>query len=191
MVKIKLAAVALLVFTLSFRIWQTTGCRQFESHYFNPISIKINVESQVGVDVGVNRNIARFFHNKATTGIFEMTKSYISTLEPRFLLEILGPLGAMLVLVSATLALKKRQILTLVHLASLLAASSLLILPKYSKESFYLVALLWYGFSFWGIRYLMETRIKITLFIILVPLTLWYFTFSWQMPMICHEIFFN
>ena len=84
----------------AFRLWQTTGCLKFSDYHFNSLSIKISVEDHVNTDGTLNRQTARFFHNKLITGIYEYSKSYLKLFEPRFLLDILGPLGLVLVILT-------------------------------------------------------------------------------------------
>src|SRR3972149_11435702 len=89
MVLTKLLVVILVILIFLFRIWQSSGCREFSGFLFNPLSIKINVESQVASDFSLDRNISRFFHNKLTAGIFELTTSFTSTFDSPYLLQIL------------------------------------------------------------------------------------------------------
>ena len=187
----KILIVIFLIFIYLFRIWQTTGCRQFRGFYFNPLSIKINVESQIGTDININRNVSRFFHNKISAGIHEIVKSYALTLEPRLLLEILGPVGISLVAISIFCVFKNKAMLKFTHLLIVLATSFILILPVPPKTPFYLNAVAWYSFSFWGIGFFLKKGIFQILFITLLMMTFWYFSFSWQIPAICNEIFFN
>src|SRR3990167_727894 len=174
MVLTKLLVVILVILIFLFRIWQSSGCREFSGFLFNPLSIKINVESQVALDFSLNRNISRFFHNKVTVGVFELTKSLISTFDTRFLLEILGPLGLALV------------IFGLILLVAIFA-----IFSKNPKVSFYVLAFSWYSFAIRGLDYFWLNAKSLMILITLFFLTFWYFTFSWQMPTICKEIFFR
>ena len=183
--------IIILILIFSFRIWQTTGCRHFSGFQFNPLSIKINVESQTNTDLGLNRNISRFFHNKVSTGLFELTKSYASIYQPRFLLEVLGPLGLILVLFGLLNIFRKKKALGFTHLTFILFTSLITIFRPGPKISFYILASSWYSFSFWGISHFTKSLLLRTLFIFLAFLTLWYFIFSWQMSRVCNQIFFN
>lgn len=186
----KSKTIILLIIVISlfaFRIWQTTGCRQFAGFYFNPISIKINVEEQTGLDG--NKTLARVFHNKITSGVWELSKAYTGTFESRRLLSILGPLGLILVIASAFGMTKVRKLLT--HLAIVLASQLILLLSVPPKISYYISALAWYSFAIWGVGILTKTTTRRVVFIALALATFWYFSFDWQMPAICHEIFFN
>ena len=80
MAKIKLLIAAVVIFLVVFRLWQSTGCRRFVSFEFDPLWVKLNVESQVGLDRSAPRDISRFFHNKAATGLYEAPKTYLTPL---------------------------------------------------------------------------------------------------------------
>ncbi|OGD93651.1 hypothetical protein A2697_01540 [Candidatus Curtissbacteria bacterium RIFCSPHIGHO2_01_FULL_41_44] len=189
--KIKIFFTILLFALFGFRIWQTTGCRQFASFYFNPLAIKINVEEQVSLDSSLNRSVSRFFHNKLTIGIFEITKSYMQTFEPRFSLETLGPLGLILILTALFKVVKAPNIVGITHLLIVLIVSVFAILPVKPQTSFYILAVTRFSVAFWGLDYFLRTKPLAILFFGLGFLTLWYFSISWQMPTICNEIFFN
>ncbi|OGD83118.1 hypothetical protein A2165_01920 [Candidatus Curtissbacteria bacterium RBG_13_40_7] len=180
-----------LIFIFAFRIWQTTGCQNFKSYHFNPLSIKINVEEQTGIDVAVDRNISRFFHNKISAGIFELTKSFASIYKSRLLVEILGPVGLILTIFGLYDILKKKKIVGLIHIIVILTSSSTAIFIPNSKTSFYILAFSLYSFSFWGHSWFAKPLILRAFFILLAVLTFWYFLFNWQMPNICDEIYFK
>lgn len=182
----------ILVFlAFSFRLWQTTGCRNFLPTYFDPQIVKINVEEQVSVDRNINREVSRFFHNKASTGFFELTKSTLKVLEPIVLLEILGPLGLFLTALSLVYLARKFTLTQAAHFAVVLCAIISTIFIKNSKLSFYILTLALYTFSVWGTSSIKTTKLTIFGFFILTVITLWYFAFSWQITSICNEIFFN
>ena len=190
MVKSKIFAV-ILVLIFAFRIWQATGCENFKSFRFNPLSIKINVEEQTSIDVGINRNISRFFHNKISTGFYELTKSYVKIFNPRLLFEILGPIGSVLVILGVANIFKDKVILRLGHFFIVISALLFAILWLNPRVSFYLTAASLFSFTFWGISQVTKTKITGILFIFLVFITFWYFIFSWQMLTVCNQIFFN
>ena len=191
MTKTRFLASLIIICLFAFRIWQTTGCRQFSSFYFNPLSIKINVESNIASDLGIERNISRFFHNKVTSGIFELTKSFTSTFNLRFLLELLGPLGLILTVSMIIRIIKKREITAIGHFGIILVASMVAIVPVNPKTAFSLFALAWYSFAARGIAYFSQ---GVKFWIIFIALSLFsfrYFIYSWQMLTICNDIFFN
>jgi len=191
MVSTKLLVVILVILIFLFRIWQSSGCQQFSGFLFNPLAIKINVESQVAQDFLLNRNISRFFHNKVTVGVFELTKSFVSTFDTRFLLEILGPLGLTLVILVFARIIRKKKTSEITHFGLILMAALLSIFSKNPKVSFYVLAFSWYSFAVRGLDYFWSSAKSLMILIILFFLTFWYFTFSWQMPTICKQIFFR
>lgn len=189
--KIKIFFIIVLVSLFSFRIWQTTGCKKFLSFYFNPLSIKVSVETNVNTDLGVDRNISRFFHNKATVGIFEFSKSLALTFRLRLLVEFLGPLGLILAIFALLAVFREKKYLVKFHFILILIVSFIATFILSPKSSFFLLAISWYSFSLWGIELFIKSRLTKTVFILLAILSFWYFLFSWQMNSICNEIFFN
>lgn len=189
--KTKIFFIIVFAFVFGFRLWQTTGCQNFSNFYFNPLIIKIHVEEQRSLDLNINDASSRFFHNKASVGFFEFTKSYASVFNARHLLELLGPLGLVLIFLAIHNIFKKKKIVGFVHLTFILVCALLTILPINPKASFLLFALFLYSLLFWSIDFFIKNK-KLTLFIIiLIPITFWYFSFNWQMATVCNEIFFN
>ena len=178
----------ILVSLFSFRIWQTTGCRQFKSFYLNPQSVTIKVEEDVGTDRGIDRNISRFFHNKLQTAVILTSHSVSSTIDARMLLEILGPLGLISIIISLYVVIKHKNLIGISHLIAVLIASAWAIISTNSKQGFYLYSLGLYSFCFWSAKVLAKKSINV---IILAIFTFWFFTFSWQLNSFCHDIFFN
>ena len=158
MPRIKLLLLVLVGLVFSFRIWQSTGCVQFLSFHFNPLDVKINVESQVLVDADLLRPISRFFHNKVTVGIFESTKSFASTFNPKFLLEVLGPVGLFLIILGFLNLVKKREIVNAALFSLVLAVSLFNIIFNNPKILFYSAALSWYLFALAAINYLKNIK---------------------------------
>src|SRR3989344_4368982 len=109
MAKNKFIFILALVALFSFRIWQTTGCKQFKGFLLNPIDIKIAVESQVLEDRNLQRPISRFFHNKISAGVFEVAKSYTATIDTRFLISFLGPIGLLSVIIAVVKVVKSTK----------------------------------------------------------------------------------
>ena len=178
----------ILVALFSFRIWQTTGCRQFKSFYLNPQSVTIKVEEDVGTDRGIDRNISRFFHNKLQTVVIIASHSVSSTIDARMLLEILGPLGLISIIISLYVVIKHKNLIGIFHLIAVLIASAWVIVSTNSKQSFYVYSFGLYSFCFWSAKVLAKKSISV---IILAILTFLFFTLSWQLNSFCHEIFFN
>lgn len=178
----------LLIALFSFRLWQTTGCRQFRSFYLNPQAITIRVEEDVNSDGGINRNLSRFFHNKLQTTAILTWHSLASELDARILLEILGPLGLLSTLISLHLIIKKKNLFRTAHLIILTLILLYAILTANAKQNFYLISLSLYSFSFWSAKTLSKYKILV---VILAAITFWFFTLSWQLASFCHDIFFN
>jgi hypothetical protein len=189
---IKKAFIILIILTYSFRFWQSTGCLQQIGHTFLPLSIKIRVEEQVGIDKDIPRNASRFFHNKVSEGFFEISKTYFNVFDSRLLLEILGPLGLVLLVIGLLeVRNKKNNKLYLSHLMILLIIPFILMLKINTKTSFNILFASLYSFSFWGLGFFSKSILKKIIFIILVAITFFYFSFNWQMSQLCNEIFFN
>lgn len=181
----------LTIFIFSARIWQSTGCLNFLPTYFDTQIIKIKVEEQVNLDRGIARGVSRFFHNKASTGFFESTKAASKFADPIFLLDIMGPLGLVLIILATSSLVKKFTPLKGFHFLLVLAAIILAMISKNSRDAFYTLALALYSFSLWGTTTLKTNRLATFAFFALALVTLWYFALSWQMKAVCNEIFFR
>lgn len=134
---------------------------------------------------------SKFFHNKLTATINQLSLSYVSTASPRFLLEILGPLGLALSLISFSKIIKKPKSIYTLGLGAVVIASLLLILPIDPRKTFYLAAIANYCFSIMSASYFAKTKLRAFTFLVLLLASFWYFALSWQMTAICNEIFFN
>jgi len=181
---------ALVIFLYSFRLWQTTGCLHFAGFYFNPLSIKIDVEQELSLDQP-ERRMGRVFHNKVIAAPFAISKSYAKVLDPKFLLDLMGLAGVLLLVLAITRIVETRNKKGFFHItlqAILIFISLTHISPK---TAFWLMSLGFYSLSLWGIRSVSKNKLIPFLFIILILLSLWYFAFNWQMRSICDEIFFN
>lgn len=181
----------LVLLAFSFRLWQTTGCKNFLPFKFDPASVKMNVEEAVNTDLNQNRDISRFFHNKASTGLFEITKSYTKVLDTKLLLEILGPIGIVLLILAIKNTFKNANKIVQIHFALLLITPLFVMVYKNPKTAFYSLAFILYSFSLWGLNLKKTNRLCSLLFVLATVATFWYFAFSWQLPTICNEIFFN
>lgn len=172
----------------SFRLWQTTGCRQFKSFYLNPQSVTIKVEGDVGTDMGVDRNISRFFHNKYQTRFVLTAQSLTSIFDAPFIFDILGPLGIVAFATSLYTIAKTKKLIGIAHLLLVLAAALTAIFTTKTKQSFYLYAVSLYSFCFWATKPMAKSTIPV---LIAAIATFWYFSLSWQLESFCHDIFFN
>ncbi len=186
-----LTAIVLLIFLFAFRIWQSTGCLHFSGFYLNPLSIKINVESQRHLDIGTNQTISKSIHNKFSAGIFEVGKDYSGEFSPNYLLEILGPLGFALSVAGIAQLVKQKNKLMLLHLMLILIIAAAGLLPIDPKAAFYAFSLSVLSFPFWSVKSFTDTKVKFLIFVLLTMATVIYYMFAWQMQLSCNEIFFN
>lgn len=191
MIKLKILALAILILLFAFRMWQTTGCRQFKSFRFNPLAIIIGVEAGVSSDKGVNRTISRFFHNKVSVGTYEVLNSFVDTFSPNFFLELFGPIGVVIAFSTLQTSVINKRKLELLSLAIIIIFSALALFIFNPKTAFYLLAISWYAFILLSAFSFLRNKLLLLILIFLALFTFWYFTFSWQLPAICHEIFFN
>ncbi|MBI2599054.1 hypothetical protein HYW40_02455 [Candidatus Curtissbacteria bacterium] len=186
--KIKKITAFLLITVFLFRLWQTTGCQHFRGFYFNPLAIKINVESQRDLDS--QRLVARIFHNKVIVAPIEISKSFAKVIDPQVLLDLLGPAGLVFLILALAQITKTRNRFGFTHLTVVLIAVFFSLTVVSPQTSFFAVALSLYSFSLWGIKFKVSKYLSLLL-IVLIFLNLWYFAINWQMPALCDEIFFN
>ncbi len=183
--------IILFLATFAFRMWQTTGCRNFISFVFNPQTIKISVEEQTHVDTQTQNLTSRFFHNKLSSGVFEVSKSYAKFFEPLFIIEQVGPFGLILFILALSYTIKNPTKLQLSHLAVVAAAPFFVIFTSNSKLSFFLMSIAVASFSTLGFKAFRNNRQLMLIALLLTVINIWYFAFSWQMQIICNEIFFH
>gem|GEM_PF-6297292 len=120
-----------------------------------------------------------------------MSKSLVKTIDPRFLQDVLGPAGFLLLILSSVEIFKGRRKLGFIHLSiilSILAFSQTAVSPKIT---FWLISLSLFSLSLWGIGMVAKNKYTSFFFLILIFYSLWYFAINWQMPTLCNEIFFN
>lgn len=189
--KIKILAILALVCLFSFRIWQTTGCRQFKGFRFNPLAIIIGVEAGVSSDKGVDRAISRFFHNKLSVGTYEILASFAATVNPNFLLQLIGPVGVVIAVFNLQILVHTRRKLQLTSLLIIAISAILAMFIINPKTSLYILAISWYAFILSSSLTFVRNKLLFVTFIFLVIFTFWYFTFTWQLTAFCNEIFFN
>ncbi|MDO8487453.1 MAG: hypothetical protein Q7S45_04115 [Candidatus Curtissbacteria bacterium] len=163
----------------------------FNGFYFNPLSVKINVESQTGLDPSGQKVISKIFHNKIVTFPFEASKSFAKTIDPGFLLEVLGPAGFLLLILSPVEIFRRKRKLGFIHLTVVLAVLIFSLRPISPKIAFWAVSISFYTLSLWGIGAVVKNKYISFFFIVLIFYSLWYFAINWQMPALCNEIFFN
>ena len=189
MEKFRVLLVILVITVFAFRLWQTTGCKKFTDFHFQPISVKADVESAINVDSG-GKIVPRFFHNKITYGLFDFSKTYFLTLQPSYLLELLGPVGLVLSVLAVPKAVYFKSKILLFNLFMILLFSLFLISSFNPKIAFYLLALSWYAFSINSLEKVTKKNLLIFI-LILIPVTFLYYLYTWRMHLICNEILFN
>lgn len=173
-----------------FRIWQTTGCKQFLSHKFEPISITISVESDTNLDHGTNKFLTRFFHNKISTGSYEISKSFAASLNSSYLLQILGPLGTILASIALYQVVTRKIKLGLLHVGVILLASFFSIVTSNAKIAFYIQSVSLLTFSLWGTSFFSKSKFRIIMFLFVLVMTFVFFLWTWQMNVICNNMLF-
>ncbi len=112
-------------------------------------------------------------------------------IDPSFLLEVLGPAGFLLLILSPVEIFRSKRKLGFIHLIAVLGVLVLSLRPVSPKIAFWAISLSLYTFSLWGIGAVVKNKYISFLFIILIFYSLWYFAINWQMPALCNEIFFN
>lgn len=181
----------LLTFIFVFRIWQTTGCLSVFNFKFNPSSISTIVESQRLSDTNQSSLTSRIIHNKLTVAPSQLMLSLSSTLTPKFLIDLVGPLVLISALIAIYLIIKtqnKGGLAFLVTLACFQVATTLFI---NSKPAILILCALWFFLAFWSLDFYVKKTWMVTIFIFLWLYSFWFLFINWQMPQICNEIFFN
>ncbi len=191
MAAIKKITIVILILIYAFRLWQTTGCQDFTSFNLNPLSISLRTTADINTDPGLPKSISRFFHNKITEGAYEIGKDLAGLFEPRLLLEILGPLGFLMLILALLETVKTKKTLSLINLGAILTVAVLMVLNLNQKIIFYLFAASLMLFSFWGIGRLQKIKYSLILILFLTAATFCYYSFSWQLSSFCSQIFFN
>jgi hypothetical protein len=183
--------IVLTILLFGFRLWQSTGCKNYAWFKFDPITVKIRVEEHVGLDESMPRQLSRFFHNKITTGVFEFAKAFAKPLETKNLISLLGPLGLVLLVSALGVARRTSPFIYRAHALILFATLLAATLLSNARITFYLIALLLYSFSIHGLKIFKNNKLSVTIFLSLFIFSLVYFNLDWQMAEICNEIFFN
>lgn len=187
----KILLVTLLLGLFSFRLWQSTGCKNFNSLRFNPNVLIAGVESQRNLDVGIPIPVSKLLHNKVTEALTQVSSRYLNTFKPKFLLEILGPLGLFCALLSAALTIRTRKKSQIFSLLGIFISSVAAIVLTQPKISLLLIFASWAVFASLSINFVIRSKMLLVLFFLLFVYTYFFYSINWQMPVICNEIFFN
>lgn len=186
----KIFIISALIVLFTFRVWQTSGCKSFNSFHINPLTVKIAIESQRLIDDKPNNVLSKFFHNKITTGIFENSKNLTEVFNPVLLISILSPIGVFLSVNIFTNFNRIKSRLFYLHVVYIFISSVLLTLinPKIAMYNFMLS---FYTFTLWSVKLTSKSIKPVIFFLILLIISFWYYSLDWQMKSICNEIFFN
>lgn len=171
------------------RLWQTTGCVDFQSYVFNPIAITINVESQRKFDD--DHLSQKIFHNKVTATGQEAGHSYSKLLEPRYILQVVGPLGLLMLVSSVYKAVVANRKLIKIHLVLLLLSPLLVITYVHPKLALYLMFLALSTFSLWSMPIFVKNKSAMLIFALFWLGTLLFFALNWRMAAICSQMVFK
>ena len=172
-------------------MWQSSGCVSFLTLKFNPITIKINVENQTLTEGKTQTKTSRFFYNKASAGLLEIGKSYTQVINPKLILDIIGPLGLILLVYAFSYTIKKPSIKNVPIAVLTIVVPFFVLATSNSKLAFFVWSITLFIFSSLGVNLIKPSRLMILIFVLLAIINLWYFAFSWQMQQICNEIFFH
>lgn len=173
-----------------FRIWQSTGCASFRPFLFDNQRITTNVESSRQYENNPDGLISKAVHNKVTAAPYEFLLNLSSLFDPRYLLDLIGPLALIGALISIYCVIAQRLKAGLMFLAVLLIAQVWITLFTSSKTDMLILCLLWFLLSFWSLNFFVKSKKRFSVFVLLWLFSVWFFFISWQLPLICNEIFF-
>lgn len=187
----KLAVGGLLVVLFAFRIWQSSGCLNFRSFVFDSRRITATVESSRQYETNPNGLLSRLEHNKLTVAPYEFGLNLSALLDPRYLLDLIGPAGLAAALIAIYSIVSQRRRAGLLFLAILLTAQILATLFTSSKTDMLILCVLWFLLGFWSLNFWSLTKKRLFVFLLLWLYSLWFFFISWQLPLLCNEILFK
>lgn len=173
------------------RLWQSTGCVNYLPIKFDSQKIVISVETQRLYDENPNGLIPKAIHNKLTAAPYEFLLALARTLDPAYLLSLIGPLGIVSGLYSIYSIVKNRRKKATFFLFSLLLAHLLSILYLNPKTAMLIIGFLWFLLSLWSISYFIKGKKRLLFFIVLWLYSIWFFFINWHLPQICNEIIFK
>lgn len=179
----------LLLALYGVRFWQTTGCVAFRGHYFNPLAVVIRVETDRKLDDQPAEQ--KVFHNKITATISELTNSYTQVIDPRFIIQLIGPLGLVLFVWALYIVLAKRSRLQLIHLVSIFVVSALALTSFRPEIVFYLLFGFLTSFTFWSLKPIAKSKKQVAIFLLLLLFTLWFFAINWRMDLVCNQMLYK
>lgn len=176
---------------LVFRIWQSTGCVSFRSFLFDNQRIITNVETSRQYESNPDGLISKTTHNKFTAAPYEFLLNLSALFDPRYLLDLIGPLALIAAVISVYSIITKGIKTGFVFLVLLLIAQARTTLFASTKTDMLILCLLWFLLSFWSLNFFSKNSVRFLGFMILWFYSVWFFVISWQLPQICNEIFFK
>lgn len=188
---LKLAVGSLLVVLFAFRIWQSSGCVNFRSFAFDKGRITATVESSRQYETNPSGLLSRLEHNKLTVAPYEFGLNLSSLLDPRLILDLVGPAGLAAALIAIYVIVSQRRKTGLIFLAILATAQILITLFTSSKTDMLILCVLWFLLGFWSLNFFTKTKTRLFVFLLLWLYSFWFFFISWQLPQICNEILFK
>lgn len=180
--------ILLTVFLSLFRFWQSTGCRSYLGKSDLMQSTILDVESQRIYDS--NLFGAKVFHNKVIAAPKVFVLEYTKYFEPKFLLDLVGPLGVFMSLVALSNVVKKKSKLGYFNFFIIL----LVVLCTWAIKAFLvfpLFVLSLASFSLFSIPTIIKRKQYLVLYFFLWVFTLWFFFVNWRLTSICNEILFK
>lgn len=186
----KTLIISVIVFMLLFRIWQTSGCTTYTNYSWSTTDVISDVESQRNYEDNPNSITAKLLHNKFFSFAHISLLSVANYYEPRYLLNILGPLGLYLVLLGIGTIIKKNSKLGLAHISAIIGVSLMIMLVQPNARHF-IFALSLESLSLWSINLLTKSKNAFVILLLLFPLTIWFFMVEWKLSQICSEILFK
>ncbi|MBI3342498.1 hypothetical protein HY024_05230 [Candidatus Curtissbacteria bacterium] len=180
----------LIASAIIFRLWQSTGCTAYLVKQFKLSDVTLSVESERIYEQNPNSIEAKIFNNKLTTAPHLLAEVFTSYFEPRYLLNLIGPIGTITVTIGVWTIIKKRSKKGLFHLAAI--SLVILYLTFQNQKENHLIALIsLLSLSAWSKSFFVENKWNITLLIALFIISIWYFMITWHLPQICNEIIFK
>lgn len=176
----------LLFFLYFSRFMQFSFCQTLKPQFhFSSAVLVEEVEKVSATDEDLPRNLVRFFHNKLNVGIFEISKRYFLSFEPKILWETISPLGTLLLIFGAYKIIKDKSKLGFLVLAFLFIAPFFLLRMKEPTSFLILLSMPREVVSFWGLPRFCERPQGIKLFLFALLLSFWYFVFSFRLASLC------
>jgi len=188
---LKILLAGLLAGLFCFRIWQSTDCVNFRSFTFDNRRITATVEAGRRYETNPDGLLSKLAHNKFTVAPYEFGLNLSALLDPKYLLDLIGPLGLAAALIAVYYIVSQRSKAGLIYLAVLTLVQILATLFTSSKTDMLILCVLWFLLGFWSLNFFVKTKARLIVFVVLWAYSLWLFFLTWQLPLICNEILFK